>query len=37
MPMIDKGLKPSTAAGAKRVLNVALGHARKYRYIVSVK
>ena len=31
--IIDKGLKPSTAAGAKRVLSVALGHARKYRYI----
>lgn len=31
--MIDKGLSPSTAAGAKRVLSVALGHARKYRYI----
>ena len=29
----DKGLKPSTAAGAKRVLSVALSHARKYRYI----
>lgn len=28
-----KGLKPSTAAGAKRVLSVALSHARKYRYI----
>lgn len=31
--IIDKGLKPSTAAGAKRVLSVALNHARKYRYI----
>ena len=31
--IIDKGLKPSTAAGAKRVLSVALSHARKYRYI----
>lgn len=31
--IIDSGLKPSTAAGAKRVLSVALGHARKYRYI----
>ena len=31
--IIGKGLKPSTAAGAKRVLSVALGHARKYRYI----
>ena len=31
--ILDKGLKPSTAAGAKRVLSVALGHARKYRYI----
>lgn len=31
--IIDKGLKPTTAAGAKRVLSVALGHARKYRYI----
>lgn len=31
--IIDKGLKPSTALGAKRVLSVALGHARKYRYI----
>ena len=28
--IIDKGLKPSTAAGAKRVLSVALSHARKY-------
>ena len=26
-------MKPSTAAGAKRVLSVALSHARKYRYI----
>jgi integrase len=33
--IMDKGLKPSTAAGAKRVLSVALGHARKYRYIES--
>ncbi len=31
--IIDKGLKPSTAAGAKHVLSVALSHARKYRYI----
>lgn len=31
--ILDKGLKPSTAAGAKRVLSVALGHARKYRYV----
>lgn len=31
--IIDKGLKPSTAAGAKRVLSVALSHAQKYRYI----
>jgi integrase len=31
--IMDKGLKPSTAAEAKRVLSVALGHARKYRYI----
>lgn len=31
--IIGKGLKPSTTAGAKRVLSVALGHARKYRYI----
>ena len=31
--IIDKGLKPSTAAGAKRVLSVTLGHTRKYRYI----
>ena len=31
--IIDKGLKPPTAAGAKRVLSVALSHARKYRYI----
>jgi integrase len=31
--IMDKGLKPATAAGAKRVLSVALGHARKYRYI----
>ncbi|KAI4448926.1 hypothetical protein C823_003455 [Eubacterium plexicaudatum ASF492] len=31
--IIDKGLKPSTAAGAKRVLSVALSHAWKYRYI----
>ena len=31
--IIDKGLKPSTAAGAKRVLSVALSHARKYCYI----
>ncbi len=31
--IIDKGLKTSTAAGAKRVLSVALSHARKYRYI----
>ena len=31
--IIDIGLKPSTAAGAKRVLSVALSHARKYRYI----
>ena len=31
--IIDKGLKPSTAAGAKRVLSVALSHARKYHYI----
>ena len=29
--IIDKGLKPSTAAGAKRVLGVTLGHTRKYR------
>ena len=33
LQIIDKGLKPSTAAGAKRVLSVALSHARKYRYI----
>lgn len=31
--IIDKGLKPSTAAGAKRVLSVALNHARKYHFI----
>ena len=31
--IIDKGLKPSTAAGAKCVLSVALSHARKYRCI----
>lgn len=31
--ILERGLKPSTAAGAKRVLSVALGHARKYRYI----
>lgn len=31
--IIDKGLKPFIAAGAKRVLSVALSHARKYRYI----
>jgi integrase len=31
--IMEKGLKSSTAAGAKRVLSVALGHARKYRYI----
>lgn len=31
--IVEKGLKPSTAAWAKRVLSVALGHARKYRYI----
>lgn len=33
--IIDKGLKPSTAAGAKRVLSVALNHARKYHFIES--
>lgn len=31
--ILAKGLKPSTAAGAKRVLSVALGHARKYGYV----
>lgn len=31
--MLDKGLKPGTVAGAKRVLCVALNHARKYQYI----
>lgn len=33
--MLDKGLKPGTVAGAKRVLSVALNHARKYRYMES--
>lgn len=33
--MLDKSLKPGTEAGAKRVLSVALNHARKYRYMES--
>ena len=33
--MLEKGLKPGTVAGAKRVLSVALNHARKYRYMES--
>lgn len=33
--LLDKGLKPGTVAGAKRVLCVALNHARKYQYIAS--
>lgn len=33
--MLDKGLAPGTVAGAKRVLSVALNHARKYRYMES--
>ncbi len=31
--LLDKGLKPGTVAGVKRVLCVALNHARKYQYI----
>ncbi len=31
--MLAKGLKPGTVEGAKRVLCVALNHARKYQYI----
>lgn len=31
--LLEKGLKPGTVAEAKRVLNVAMGHAKKYQYI----